>query len=161
MIRVQARVSRLERHQFADLTERAARAKARAMLHEMGEEMVAEVERIVAAEYEPDGTKEDSWPLSESFEYAVFERAGGGFPMSVELRTNDNADHAKVAALNFGVKRRYVIKPRNAKALHWEDASGNDVFRKEVVRFPGNSAPAGRFMQRARDRVLARRRRRG
>lgn len=165
MIRVRATVTPVQRRQFADLTERQARRIARRELNEMGVEMVAEVERIVGEDYERrsgDRHKEDSMPLHESFEYRVFETGQGGFPMRVELTTKPGADTKKIAALIYGAKKRYVIRPNPPKrALAWGDAPGEiTTFRREVVRFPENSAQPNPFIQRARNIVVRRRRRR-
>ena len=165
MMRVSSEVTALQRSQFADLTERQARKVARQRLEQLGADMVEAVNDIIDAEYEQrdgDRHKEDSHPLhDDSFEYRVFTAADGGFPMRVELRNTPWADVKKIAALNFGARKRYVIRPNPPKKkLHWEDVSPtgstDNVFAAEVVRFPYNSAKEGRFMQRARERAVRR-----
>ena len=81
--------------------------------------------------------------------------------MRLRLTTKPGVDAKKVAALNYGAKKNYTIPLRQGgKKLAWGDAPGEITTVVSVVhRTPANSAKAGRFMERARDRVLARRRR--
>lgn len=163
-----AQVSRVERQQFVGLTEREARRIARRQLNLIGQDMVETVTEIVGRDYERregERHKEGTLHLDESFEYRVFEGPNRGFPMRVELTTKPDADVEKVAALRYGTKKRYVIKPRNKKKLAWGDTGGSALeagddatFTNEVVRFPSNSAQPNNFMQRARDAAMRRHR---
>lgn len=167
MIRPVIRISQRTRDQFADATERQARAAARRELNEIGRAWVDEVSTIVADEYEfrlGDRHKENTTHLTNSFTYRVDEASGGGFPMRLRLTTKPGVSAKKVAALNYGAKKNYTIRPRSPKKkLAWGEVSGEYTtvvsLPTVVQRTPANSAKAGRFMQRARDRVLARRRR--
>lgn len=161
-------MSRFERDQFAELTERQARRIAREQLHAIGRDMVEAVTGIVSSEYERregERHKEEDLHLDESFEYRVFEGPNRGFPMRVELTTKPEANVKKIAALRYGTKKRYVIKPRKKQTLAWGDTGGSAIeagddatFTKEVVRFPSNSAQPNNFMQRARAAAMRRHR---
>lgn len=164
MIRPVIRLTPRTRDQFAESTERQARAAARRELNEIGRAWVNEVEQITADEYQfrvGDRHKENTTHLTNSFTYRVTEASGGGFPMRLQLTTKPGVSAKKVAALNYGAKKNYTIRPRaGKKALAWGDEPGEITnVQREVQRTPANSARAGRFMERARDRVLARRRR--
>lgn len=165
MIRVRVTTRPVDRDAFAAVVARRQRQVARAELDALGRDWVDEVERIVAAEYEwrlGDRHKPGAH-LENSFTHQVDEGPRGGFPMRVALTTKPGVDNAKVAALNYGTTTNYEIRPRSGKVLSWGDEPGTIESDKTAVpvvrRTPANSAKAGRFVERARDRVMARRRR--
>lgn len=142
-----------------------ARRQVRAELDQIGEAWVAKVTEIVQAEYprrDDARHRPNTTHLDVSFQHRVIEGPDGGFPMRVELTTKPGVSAAKVGALNYGVDREYTIAARNAKSLRWGEAPGDirTPGQKSVTWKPGPKARAGgRFLERARDSVLASRRR--
>lgn len=171
-IRPVIRLDQRTRNQFAQMTKASARKFARAELEAMGREWDREVVEIVQSELpRRDGArhKTDTTHLENSFTHSISEGGDGGFPMVLDLTIKPGVSARKVAALEFGVDHEYPITAVNAKSLRWGDAPGDIATPglKSVTWSPfGRNGkgilPGGyHFMQRARDAVLARHRRRG
>lgn len=137
----------------------------RDVLRRIGEEWEEEVRTLVQAETqrrEGRRHKTNTTHLDVSFQYRIVERAGD-YPL-LELTTKPGVSGAKVGSLEFGAKGERVITAKNTKYLRWGRAPGdlrNSKQRSVVWKPTGRSAKGYRFMRRARDRVLARRRGRG
>jgi hypothetical protein len=159
------------REQFIGATKTQARRLARRELEVIGEEWEAEVRNIVAEELpRRDGVrhKPNTTHLENSFTHQVIEGGDSGFPMLLDLTTKPGVSAKKVAALNHGIDHEYEITATNAEFLRWGDAPGDITkpFQKTVTWRPDGPNSKGiiaggyHFMERARDAVLARRRRR-
>lgn len=165
MIRPVIRLQPRQAEQFADAIRSQARQAARAELDEIGTAWVDEVVKIVSDELPrrgPPRHRENTTHLDESFQHRIVEGPNDGFPMRLELTTKPGVRAAKVGALEFGIDREYEITARNTKALRWGDAPGDlrAPNQKSVTWKPTGRIKQGyRFMERARDRVLTRRRR--
>lgn len=137
--------------------------RARRMAAEDAAAMVAEVNAIVRTEYprrEGRSHKANTTHLHESFTFKVVDGPRG--PQAI-LTIKPGVSAAKIAALEFG-SRPHDIDPRNGDTLAWRAPSGAFVRTPRVgapytAQHPGN--PPGRFMERARRRVVDRRRARG
>lgn len=160
------------RDQFVEMTKTQARRFARAELEVIGREWEAEVVEIVQEELpRRDGErhKANTTHLENSFTHLVREGGDNGFPMTLDLTIKPGVNAKKVAALNFGIDHEYEITAVNAEYLRWGDAPGDITkpFQKSVTWSPDGPNSKGiiangyHFMERARDAVLARRRRRG
>jgi hypothetical protein len=152
---------------FVEITARQARIKARAELEEMGREWVREVVAIVSAELpRRDGArhKTNTTHLENSFDWRIEEGPDNGFPMRLALTIKPGVSKAKIAALEFGVQREYVIPGAGRTVpLRWGDAAGDlskeAAFSGQVTWKPTGRINQGyRFMRRARERVVRRRR---
>ncbi len=169
MIRPRVTISQGTVDKIIAQTRTQARPKARAELEAFGTEWEVKVREIVQAELpRRDGVrhKTNTTHLENSFQARVVEGPNGGFPMRLELTTKPGVNAKKIAALNFGVPDEHDIPtvPKTDGYLRWGDAAGDLRARGQTqVRWK----PTGRikdgyhFMERARDSVLARRRRRG
>lgn len=166
MIRVSVRATERSRDQYRQLSRQAARATARAELEAIGRDWEEEVRSLVTKEApRRDGPshKANTTHLENSFTSRVTEGPNNGFPMRLELTTKPGVSAKKIAALEFGVDREYPIEAKRAKHLRWGDKPGDlhKPFQKKVTWKPTGRIREGyAFMQRARDTVLARRRRR-
>lgn len=156
--------------QFVGLTRTSARRFARAELETMGRDWEGEVQRIAQEELpRRDGVrhKENTTHLENSFTHRIDEGGDGGFPMALDLTTKPGVNAKKVAALNFG-NPDHEITAVNTTYLRWGDAPPDITapFQKSVMwtaSGPNGKGKAGvgyHFMERARDIVLARHRRR-
>lgn len=166
MIRPVVRISPRQRDQFVDEFQRRARPEARRELEQIGVEWVEEVTRIVRDEFprrNGERHKRNTTHLDQSFQARLNEGSDRGFPMRLELTVKPGVSAAKIATLNYGAKP-HEIRAVNAKTLAWGETPGAiETPGQKVVQWkpgPKLSTPS-RFMERARDRVLARRRRRG
>lgn len=169
MIKPVVRLTERQRAQFVGATKSQARRLARAELTTMGREWESEVREIVQEELprrEGYRHKANTTHLENSFAHKVTEGGDGGFPMLLDLTTKPGVSAKKVAALNNGVDHEYEISVREdgeAEYLRWGEAPGDltKPFQKSVIWKPtGRIAQGYHFMERARDRVLARHRRR-
>lgn len=177
------------RNQFVGATKAAAHRFALAELAVLGKEWLTEVVDIVSDELprrEGDRHKANTTHLEDSFTYHIIQGGDGGFPMTLELTIKPGVNAKKVAALEFGADHDYEISPsgvtagiggrsqrlttarraklvsagiavQNTQWLRWEGDDGEDVFMHTVIH---KAFPGVHFMSRARDAVLARRRRR-
>ncbi len=169
MIRPRITVRTSTTHQFVDAAKRESRAAVRRELEAIGREWEEEVVKIVQAELpRRDGVrhKTNTTHLEESFQYRIQEGGRDGFPR-LELTTKPGVSGAKIGALNSGVPGEHEI-PRSGKTipLRWGEAPGDlsrgAAFSGQVTWKPTGKIQQGwQFMERARDRVLARRRRSG
>ena len=160
---------RATRADFADLTARRARAESRRQLEEMGREWEKEVVGMAAVEARPRSGrrhKSNTTHLENSFTWRVEEGPDNGFPMRLVLTIKPGVSKAKIAALEYGVQREYVIPGAGQTIpLRWGDAPG-DLSKEAAFSGQVTWKPTGRiregygFMRRARERVVARRRRR-
>lgn len=166
-IRPVVRLTERSREQFVGATRAGARRLAHAELETMGKAWEAEAGEIIQAELpRRDGArhKANTTHLENSLTHRVVEGGDQGFPMLLDLTIKPGVSAAKVAALNFGIDHEYEITAKNAKALRWGDAPGDltQAGLKSVTWSPtgpnskGIIANGYHFMERARDRVLAR-----
>lgn len=164
MIRPVVRVNPRQRDEFVDEFQRRARPAARRELQEIGDEWVEEVQKIVREEFprrDGDRHKRNTTHLDQSFQARISEGPDRGFPMRLELTTKPGVSAAKIATLNYGGSP-HKIRAVNAKTLSWGEGPGEITTpgQRSVQWKPGPKlSRASRFMERARDRVLARRRR--
>lgn len=159
----------------------AAAMRGRALKHMekeavvIGEAMVREVRKIIAAELNP-GNPDHRKPgphLIESFTYTTERTADG---IAVSLITKPGVNAKKVAAIEYGAKSDYTIEPsgRVSAKQHRAGLAGLRVTPVGILRFPDpvtgkdqyapkvtHKAFEGKhMMSRARQTVLARRARR-
>ncbi len=172
MIRPRVTISQGTVDKIIAQTRTQARPKARAELEAFGTEWEVKVREIVQAELpRRDGVrhKTNTTHLENSFQARVVEGPNGGFPMRLELTTKPGVNAKKIAALEFGIKGTHPITAKRTKYLRWGDVPGDlegSGFKTVTWRSDGPNAHGKiqggyHFMERARDAVLARRRRRG
>lgn len=139
--------------------QRADRAAARA-----ADEMVAEVQNVIAAtlieDRAPHRRKKNTTALINSFEGIVLGKLRNGVLVpSAVLRTKRGVSAAKVASLELGSSPHRIEgdphlwfpDPRRDRSPAWY-AFGPNNFRTPLVGHPGNQAYG--FMEEARQRVL-------
>lgn len=139
-----------------------------ALLHQMGREMVEEVEQIVRSELPTTRHKLNQTHLENSFTYRV---ANVGNEWTVILTIKPGVSSGKVGALNWGVSGSsgsYPIFPRNTpRALKFRDGVDPSYLKtkgkyagwvlRPYVIHPGGGPREGKlFMERAQENVLRR-----
>jgi len=145
---------------------RQARFKARTELVTLGLDWEREIRALVSAEAprrSGERHKANTTHLENSFAWKIEEGPDNGFPMRLILTIKPGVSAKKIAALEYGVKREYVIEAKDAQYLRWGTAPGDltKPFQKSVVWKPTGQINQGySFMRRARDRVIRRRRNR-
>lgn len=156
--------------QFVGATRTQARRLARAELEVIGREWEDEVRAIVSEELprrDGDRHKANTTHLENSFTHSISEGGDSGFPMLLDLTTKPGVSAKKVAALEYGVPGEHEISTTK-RSLRWGDVPGDlatpglksVTWKPDGPNSKGIIAGGYHFMERARDAVLARRRRR-
>jgi hypothetical protein len=160
------------REQLVQAVRGQARPVVRRDLEEMGEEWEREIQKIINRDVlrRRDGVrhKANTTHLENSFTHRIEEGPNDGFPMRLVLTTKPGVNSKKIGALEHGNPPHFIPKqPKSDGFLRWGTAPGDIRTPKlrQVYWKPNpdggryNSATGYKIMQRARDRVLARRRR--